>query len=70
MAEKERLRIAEGGIDLSDFGREEGTATEGSKGRQGRIVGEQTAEFLPGGLWLDVGEIAHRQFGTTYATNG
>jgi len=57
-------------IDSCDFGGEEGTTTEGSKGRQCRIVGEQTAEFLPGGLWLDVGEIAHRQFGTTYATNG
>ena len=62
--------MAEGGIDLSDLGGEEGTATEGSKGRQGGIVGEQTAELQPGRRRLDVREIAYRQFGTTYATNG
>ena len=27
-------------VDSCDFGREEGTATEGSKERQGRIVGD------------------------------
>ena len=57
---------AEGGVDLSDLGGEEGAALQLCERRQVWIVGEKAAEFLPGGLRLDVREIALSEFGSAH----
>jgi len=62
--------MAEGGIDLGDFGGEEGATTEGCEGRQGWIIEKQPPQFLPRGFGLDVGEILLGQLCTSHATNG
>jgi hypothetical protein len=54
--------MAQNLIDFGDLGGEKGAALQMCERRQVRIVRQQTAEFLPGGLWLNVGEIALGEF--------
>ena len=56
--QKKGLWMPQNLIDLSDLGGEEGAALQLCERRQVWIIGEKAAEFLPGGLRLDVGEIA------------
>ena len=49
--------MSEGGVDLSNLGGEESTTAECGEWRESRIVGEESTEFLPGGVGLDVGKV-------------
>ena len=59
-----RSGTAERGIDLGDFGGEEGATVKGREGSECRILEEQRLQFLPGGLGEDVGEVALSKLGT------
>ena len=63
--QKKGLWMPQNLIDLSDLGGEEGAATERGEGRESRIVGEESAEFLPGSVGLDVGKVAGCKLGAT-----
>lgn len=54
--------MAEGGVDLGDFGGEEGAALQLSEGRKGWIFQEKGTEFLPGVLGLNEGEVTGSEF--------
>ena len=45
---EKRLGVAEGGVDLGDFGREEGAALKAGEVSEGRIFVQQGFEFEPG----------------------
>ena len=63
------LRVAEMFVDFGELCGKKGAAIELGEVRQVGIVGEKGAEFLPGRLGLDVGEVACRQFGTAKGGN-
>ena len=52
-------------VNFIDFGGEEGAAAERRKRTEIGILSEQATEFLPGILWLNVGEIAGRELCAT-----
>ena len=56
-AKKDSLWPSERLVNFVYFCGEEGAAAERGEVRQGGIVGEERAEFLPGRVGLDVGEI-------------
>lgn len=61
--------MTKGGVDLGDFGGEEGAALQLCEGRKGWIFQEKGTEFLPGILGENVGEITGSEFGATKRRN-
>lgn len=58
--------MAERSVDLSDLGGQKCAAFQCREVRQVGIIGEKTAEFLPGRLWLDVREITLGEFSSAH----